>query len=85
MTSRDFVYWLQGFLELTEPAELSEKQLSLIRQHLSLVFVHDIDPKAGPQEIQDLLNAIHSKEVKEKPVKLPNAHSGGVGPTVYRC
>lgn len=60
MTSQDFVYWLQGFMEIAEPEVLSAKQLDMIKSHLALVFVHDIDPKAGGPETQTKLNKIHS-------------------------
>lgn len=44
MQSRDFCFWLQGLFELSAPTELNAKQTKLIKQHLSLVFKHDIDP-----------------------------------------
>ena len=53
MTSRDFAYWLQGFFEITEAgqenkaASLSEKQVDIIKRHLSLVFIHEINPLDG--------------------------------------
>jgi hypothetical protein len=50
MKSRDFCFWLQGYLEITaadaspmnEP--LTSAQVNCIRKHLALVFVHEIDP-----------------------------------------
>lgn len=44
MTSRDFVYWFQGFLEVSEAKEINENQVQVIKNHLNLVFKHDIDP-----------------------------------------
>lgn len=85
MTSRDFVYWLQGFFELSESAQLTEKQTELIKNHLSMVFLHDIDPSAGPPDVQELLNKLHEGQGNAAPKPVPNAHSGGSGPTVYRC
>lgn len=38
MTEKDFVYWLQGFVELTETDSISEKQWLVIKDHLNLVF-----------------------------------------------
>ena len=35
-----FCYWLQGFFEISEPLNLTEKQLKVIKDHLSMVFVH---------------------------------------------
>ena len=38
MTTRDFVYWLQGFFELAEPETLGISEVKHIRQHLDMVF-----------------------------------------------
>lgn len=58
MTSRDFCYWLQGFLELSEKNEISPRQVEIIRNHLNMVFVHEIDssipdPEGVLQQIHD--------------------------------
>ncbi len=45
MKSRDFCYWLQGELEGNEPVILNEKQVTTIKSHLNMVFIHDIDPQ----------------------------------------
>ncbi len=81
MTSRDFVYWLQGFFEIgyLEGESLDGERVEMIRKHLNLVFVHEIDPSMGPKEIQDKLNLIHGSG---KPV------ASGMTPdsnTKYRC
>jgi len=44
MTSRDFVYWLQGFMEISGAQEITKEQVSVIKKHLEIVFVHEIDP-----------------------------------------
>lgn len=69
MTSRDFAFWLQGYLELSvesvckdtpRPAgELNSSQVECIRKHLNLVFKHEIDPSMGTPEHQTHLNDIH--------------------------
>lgn len=38
MTERDFIYWLNGFLELSGATELDEKQVKCIKDHLKLVM-----------------------------------------------
>ena len=38
MTERDFVYWLNGFFELSGATYLTDSQVSVIKDHLSLVF-----------------------------------------------
>jgi hypothetical protein len=68
MTSRDFCYWLQGFFEIHKAGKptaykmkhLDEDQIECIEKHLSMVFVHEIDPSYGDKEHQGKLNAIHS-------------------------
>lgn len=48
MTSRDFAYWLQGFFEIHgQTTGLSVQQTDMIRRHLALVFIHEIDPANG--------------------------------------
>jgi hypothetical protein len=49
MLARDFCYWLQGFFEITAGPNvagvpLSPEKVTIIRNHLNLVFIHDIDP-----------------------------------------
>jgi hypothetical protein len=38
MTDQQFVYWLQGFVELQETDRPSEQQWTIIKDHLQLVF-----------------------------------------------
>lgn len=38
MTERDFVYWLNGFMELSGAASMDEEQVRVVREHLSLVL-----------------------------------------------
>jgi hypothetical protein len=84
MKAVEFCYWLQGYFEIDENSDearslgLTRKQVATIRQHLALVFAHDIDPKAGPPAHQEKLDAIHD---------MPHDPIGGDGPfgIKYRC
>lgn len=60
MTSRDFCYWLQGYLEIGETKTMSTKQVACVQKHLNLVFKHEIDPSMGDEKEQKKLNEIHS-------------------------
>jgi hypothetical protein len=70
MTSRDFCFWLQGFFELQgagpkppEPFDanaLHGYQAQMIKNHLALVFKHEIDPSMGPPSHQNALNHLHN-------------------------
>lgn len=70
MTSRDFCYWLQGYFEIAcsgpQPPEpnskynLQDYQIDMIRNHLKMVFAHEIDPSMGDKKHQDLLSDIHT-------------------------
>jgi hypothetical protein len=77
MTSRDFAYWLQGFFEIQNPTVITEDKVILIKQHLNLVFKHEIDPSMGDEKHQLELNKIHS------PHLFPN--KGKPNDTLLRC
>lgn len=92
MTSRDFCFWLQGFFEIqgnqpfpSEPARrwnLSDPQIDMIRNHLSMVFIHEIDPSMKPTFVadhQNNLNQAHHGLDHMKPIKDPS------GAPVARC
>ena len=53
MTSRDFCCWLQGYFELSDAHDqnarnhtLSAGQIAMIKNHLEMVFKHEIDPSS---------------------------------------
>jgi hypothetical protein len=77
MKSVEFCYWLQGLFELAEPKSLTEAQTRMVKNHLALVFKHEIDPSYGSD--QDELYDIHSGS--------SHAVIGGVGPggALIRC
>lgn len=61
MTSRDFVYWLQGFFEIQSSNEaLTPEQVQIIKNHLKLVFLHEIDPSYSDNKVvQQIFQNIH--------------------------
>jgi hypothetical protein len=59
MTSRDFVFWLQGFFEISKETSLSEDQIKVVKNHLAMVFKHDIDPTMGGLDTQAALTHLH--------------------------
>jgi len=68
MLARDFAYFLQGFFEITDPKTINEEQTKMIKNHLNLVFHHDIDKQYskgdGSQEVHD---------GKPKPLSFPTS------------
>jgi len=38
MTTTEFCYWLQGFMETADPKSINETQTQIIKDHLDLVF-----------------------------------------------
>lgn len=45
MESKSFVYWLQGYFEISGSKEgLKKEQVDVIKKHLNMVFFHEIDP-----------------------------------------
>ena len=63
MNSIDFCFWLQGAFELSDTDRLTDEQVRIIKNHLNLVFVHEIDP-------------LREKETTATKEKLNNAHNG---------
>lgn len=53
MTTRDFVYWLQGYFEISDTKTMTEREIGVVKNHLNLVFKHDIDPSFGLTPEQD--------------------------------
>jgi hypothetical protein len=79
MTSRDFVYWLQGFFELSDVKTLDEKQVTAIKNHLNLVFYHEIDPsEPGDPKVSQ---QVHDKSKN----KLTNTFDSPFDKTLIRC
>ncbi len=67
MTSRDFCFWLQGYFEINDAAhvgstEITRVQGEMIRKHLNMVFLHEIDPSYGDAKHQEKLNQAHAGE-----------------------
>ena len=62
MNTIDFCYWLQGHFELNPDAELSKEQVQVVRDHLNLVFKHEIDPLRDKESTipPQILNSIHN-------------------------
>ena len=72
MKPTEFVYWLQGFFELSESTKLSEKQVEMIKNHLAMVFYHEIDPSytkdvENGKKHQEKLNELHQPKMKFDP------------------
>ena len=87
MTSRDFCYWLQGYFEMADvdynqkpKLELNPSQVEMLRNHLKMVFAHEIDPSHGSKDLQASLSKLHlggidlSGDLSAK----TNAYRGGV-------
>ena len=70
MRSSEFAYWLMGWFELNKTIDhregATQETLDMIERHLKLVFVHDLDPKQGPPEVQQQLQEIH--DPPEEPI-----------------
>lgn len=65
MNSVDFCFWLQGYFELRDEDDdtfINTENTKKIKQHLDLVFVHEIDPMREKETptTKKLLNETHS-------------------------
>lgn len=61
MKSDQFIYWLNGFFELSEKDKpLSVEQVQIIKNHLKLVFLYEIDPSYSDNPVvQAIFQNIH--------------------------
>lgn len=85
MTSRDFAYWLQGFFEISETDQLTERQVKMIKAHLNLVFKHEIDPSNldGKTEVQKQeYFEIHRGKKDEDPFTIGKDYDGDIDTTI---
>jgi hypothetical protein len=64
VTSRDFCFWLQGVFEIGGIKSLDVRQAEIVRNHLDMVFAHEIDPSAGTPEHQAELSSLHEGKSK---------------------
>lgn len=83
MTSRDFCFWLQGYLEITGAGgvggTMSDQQVACIQRHLGLVFTHEIDPSMKTPEPK----TAHETTLDEK--HRPQFGGTDAHGNVYRC
>lgn len=84
MGSKEFVFWLQGFFELSEPNKpLTMEQVQIIKNHLKLVFLYEIDPSYSEDKtVQAIFQNIHDGKKPLEGIKINNdnpikpSHSG---------
>ena len=60
MLPREFCLWLEAKLGDQESDALTLEKITLIKETLSSVFRHEIDPSMGGEAHQRSLDAIHS-------------------------
>ena len=62
MNTIDFCFWLQGYFEVSGAKELTPEQVEIIKNHLNLVFKHEIDPLRESETTTpaSVLNQTHS-------------------------
>ena len=47
MTQEQFIYWLQGFMEINDPDRIGPKETQIIKDHLALVFKKETPTRVG--------------------------------------
>ena len=62
MNAVDFCFWLQSYFEISGNSEINKEQSKIIQDHLTLVFIHEIDPLRESQTsaTKEELNSSHS-------------------------
>lgn len=82
MTSTQFCFWLQGLFELGDVKTLNEKQTQMIKNHIKLVFLHEIDPSySSDPTVQHIFQNIHDGKnpldgINVTPVEIPRRNFG---------
>lgn len=89
MKATEFCYWLQGYFEMAnlkegEPLKLNAEQTESVRKHLSMVFIHDIDP-SYPKNQQSALDSAHQGKEVVRPPNYHHSASGDQLPHAIRC
>lgn len=81
MNTIDFCFWLQGYFEISGTHDLSPEQVEVIKNHLSLVFKHEIDP------LREKETTTPKKELDKAHSTHPLAHafSGPKNDPLIRC
>lgn len=76
MTALNFVYWLNGLLELSPDLKtLNEDQVKMIRDHIGLVLQRDVySVNFDPQNISN--PRLDLKKLSEESVRYVNSLSG---------
>ncbi len=74
MKSTEFVFWLQGFFELSEAnTPLTMEQIQIIKNHLKLVFLYEIDPSYSEDKtVQAIFQNIHDGKKPLEGIKINN-------------
>lgn len=72
MKESDFVYWLQGFVELSDTDTISERQWLMIKDHLKLVFDKVTPDRSQPLRIKSMEEVLseHFKKPQDSYWKL---------------
>ena len=60
MTAENFIFWLQGFMEIANPEIITKEQIQEIRNHISLVL-QKVTPQVVYPNSLNLLNMAKQK------------------------
>lgn len=89
MKSTEFCYWLIGFFELSEPnTPLTDKQVEIIKNHLKLVFLYEIDPSySDDPTVQQIFQNIHDgkKPLDGVNINQPSFHPARTDGVKLKC
>lgn len=71
MTNEQFVYWLQGFVELNPNAMLTLTQWQIVKDHLALVFKKETPVRGIPLPVSPRPTESTRDSVLGQPFKQP--------------
>ena len=85
MTTEQFTYWLQGFFEVSGDKKLNEKQVTIIKDHLALVF-DKVTPDRDSKRVKINMNSILEKKQEPEGLSVKPINQKGFGgkrPQIY--
>jgi hypothetical protein len=68
MTPEQFVYWLQGYMEMANPSSLNMRETRIIKDHLALVFDKKTPERGGNGGLD--LNLMYSFPGQSSPLRV---------------
>jgi hypothetical protein len=72
MTAEQFVYWLQGYIEINDPVNITSRETQIIKDHLKLVFEKQTPNRLTTVPDTGITNTPYPGPFTTNPCTVPN-------------